>query len=138
MKKTILIIVAMFAMNLVFSQANKQLNFGLIGLSYDIPVATDIAIAPVVRTDFNINYLVVGVKGDYYFDNLVGLPEAFDVYGGVNAGYAIAMNSSVSHSFGIGLELGGRWFWNDKWGLYLELGGGNVGATGGLGITMKL
>ena len=35
--------------------------------------------------------------------------------------------------------VGGRWFWNDKWGIYLELGGGSTqGATGGLGLTMKL
>ena len=39
----------------------------------------------------------------------------------------------------IGLHVGGRWFWNDKWGVYLELGGGSTqGATGGLGLTIKL
>ena len=138
MKKVILLIVAVFAINFAFSQANKQLNFGLIGISYDIPIATDIAIAPTVRTDFNINYLIVGVKGDYYFDNLIGLPAAFDFYAGANAGYAIGIGSGIDHTFGIGLEVGGRWFWNEKWGLYLELGGTNIGGTGGLGLTMKL
>jgi hypothetical protein len=50
-----------------------------------------------------------------------------------------------SGELNVGLQAGGRWFWSDKWGLYLELGGGSVGGMGnieniggGLGVTMKL
>jgi hypothetical protein len=39
----------------------------------------------------------------------------------------------------IGLHIGGRWFWNDTWGIYLELGGATTqGAKGGIGLTVKL
>lgn len=122
----------------VFGQAQKQLNFGLIGLSYDIPVATDIAVTPFASTDFDINYLIIGVKGSYYFDNLISLPEPWDLYAGANAGYGLGINDGNGNDLDIGLQVGGRWFWNDKWGIYLEFGGGKLGNTGGLGITMKL
>ncbi|MDB3865982.1 hypothetical protein N9300_00725 [bacterium] len=39
----------------------------------------------------------------------------------------------------LGLHIGGRRFWNEKWGVYLELGVGNTqGTSGGLGLTVKL
>lgn len=39
----------------------------------------------------------------------------------------------------LGLQIGARWFWNDKWGVYLELAGGNTsGFSPGIGVTMKL
>ena len=88
MKKiTLLLLVAgLFSFNSVFSQATKQLNFGIIGLSYEIPVATNISIAPFAGSNLDLSYLTLGVKGNYYFDNLIGLPDAWDVYGGANAG----------------------------------------------------
>ena len=146
MKKVILLIVAVFAMNFAFSQATKQLNFGLIGASFDIPVHADIAIAPMARTDFNLNHLVLGVKADYYFDNLIGLPSEWDFYAGLNAGYKIWLHDDNYYNdnknynnghFDLGLEVGGRWFWSEKWGLNLELSGG-IGYGGMLGLTMRL
>lgn len=39
----------------------------------------------------------------------------------------------------LGLQVGGRWFWNDKWGLYVEIAGGNVsGLSPAIGLTVKL
>lgn len=123
----------------LFGQARQQLNFGLIGITYDIPVATDIAVSPFAGTNWDLNWLTVGVKGNYYFDNLVNLLDAFDFYAGANAGYAFSISDkNNSDDFDIGLQVGGRWFWSEKWGLYLELGGGKLGGTGGLGITMRM
>lgn len=143
MKKTTLLCVFIFSLvaSSVFSQARKELNFGLIGVNYEIPVHTDITIAPGASTNFDLNWLTLHVKANYYFDNLFELTnEAWDVYGGAGAGYAIYSGSGDDDSgIDIGLHVGGRWFWNDKWGIYLELGGGSTqGATGGLGLTMKL
>lgn len=140
MKTVKILIIALFAMAAMSAsaQATKQLNFGLIGISYDIPVHTDIAVAPFIGTNFDLSYLTLGVKGNYYFDNIIGLPEAWDFFAGVNAGYGLAIENNVDNDFDLGLQVGGRWFWNDKWGLYLELGAGKIGPTSGLGITMKL
>jgi len=143
MKKIILIVVAILAVNFAFSQAKSELNFGGLGtglyLSYEIPVASAVTIAPLAKTDWDFNHLVLGVKADYYFDELFGLPDAWDVYGGLNGGYRIWFSDghSASDSFDIGAEIGGRWFWSDRWGLNLEFGGG-TSVNGGLGITMRL
>jgi hypothetical protein len=102
-------------------------------------VHTDVTIALGASIDFNLDWLTLNVKANYCFDNLLELTdESWDVY--VGAGYAIYNgNSNKESNFDIGLHVGGRWFWNDKWGIYLELGGGGTqGATGGLGLIVKL
>jgi hypothetical protein len=142
MKKLLTVIALIGVMSLsansVFAQAQRQLNFGLIGASFEIPVATDITIAPAAGTDFYLNYLALGVKANYYFDNAFGLPDDWDVYGGANLGYALGLSNN-SNGLALGLQVGGRWFWNEKWGVFLELGGGStIGATGGLGLTLKM
>lgn len=123
-----------------FSQANMQLNFGLIGVSYEIPVTTDISIAPFGATNFDLSWLTAGVKGNYYFDNLLSITDPFDFYAGANAGYRFPFidNAGSNAGFDAGLQVGGRWFWSEKMGLYLELGGGMGGAMGGLGLTLRL
>ncbi len=121
------------------SQTVKQLNFGFVGASFEIPVHKDISIAPYAGTDLNLDWLALGAKGNYYFDNLFELPSAWDVYAGLNAGFAIGLGSNGNSDINFGLHVGGRWFWNDKWGINVELGGGSVtDVTGGLGVTMKL
>lgn len=142
MKKLVTIIaitgVMLFSGNSVFAQATRQLNFGLIGANFEIPISSVITIAPAAGTDLNLNHLVLGVKANYYFDDIFGLPSEWDVYGGANAGYGFGLDNNPN-DFEIGLQIGGRWFWNDKWGVYLEAGGGKLnGAGGGLGLTMTM
>jgi len=130
--------ITFFSANSVFAQAQKQLNIGFIGVNYEIPVATDITIAPAAGVDWNFNHLSIGVKANYYFDNLFGLTEPWDVYAGLNAGYGIGLDNNGS-DFAFGMQVAGRWFWNDKWGVYLEAAFGNLdNAGGGIGVTMKL
>jgi len=139
MKKPLifLIILGTFS-TITFAQATKQLNFGIIGASYEIPVASAITIAPAAGSNLNLDYLTVGVKANYYFDSLIDLPSEWDVYGGINAGYAIGMDNNDS-DIDFGLHVGGRWFWSPKWGVYIEAGDGKVsGGSAGIGLTMKL
>ena len=150
MKKISLFFVfALFSFANVFSQARKELNFGLVGINYEIPVHKDITIAPGVGTNFDFDWLNVGVKANYYFDHLFGITDsAWDVYGGANVGYAFWIGDDHDNGHGnddhdddidIGLQAGGRWFWNDKWGVYVEVSGGNTsGFSPGIGLTMKL
>ncbi len=126
-----------------FGQARQELNFGLIGINYEIPVHKDITIAPGVGTNFDLDWINIGVKANYYFDNVFGISDdAWDLYGGLNAGYSIYNGDNDfdnSSDLNLGLQVGGRWFWNDKWGVYVEIAGGNVsGMSPGIGITMKL
>lgn len=142
MKKLVTIIalsgVMFFAAQNANAQAASQLNFGLIGVSYEIPIASAISIAPAAGTDINLDYLILGVRANFYFDDMIGLPSEWDVYGGANAGFGLGLNNQAN-DLEIGLHVGGRWFWNDKWGVYLEAGGGKLsGAGGGIGLTMKM
>ncbi len=143
MRKITLLFVFTLGLNAsnIFGQARKELNFGLVGVNYEIPVHKDITIAPGANTNFDFDWLNLGVKANYYFDNIFDIEDdAWDVYGGAGVGYSIYNGNGHDDSgFDLGLHIGGRWFWNEKWGVYLELGGGMLqGATGGVGVTMKL
>ena len=150
MRKTTLLFVFVlsFSFASVFAQARKELNFGYIGINYEIPIHKDITIAPGAATNIDIDWLNVGVKANYYFDNLFGITNAaWDVYGGANAGYAFWIGDDNDHDngkgndddFDIGGQFGVRWFWNDKWGVYVEAAGGSTsGFSPGIGLTMKL
>jgi hypothetical protein len=132
-----------FSISSVFAQGSetiKQLNFGIIGASYEFPIHKNISIAPFVGTDFELDWLTLGAKGNFYFNNLLGLPAEWDVYGGANAGFAIGLDNDANNKdgFNLGLHIGARWFWNDTWGVYAEFGGGTTAGTSGIGITMKL
>ena len=146
MRKSTLLVFAIFCFTNVFGQARKELNFGLVGINYEIPVHRDITIAPGVGTNLDLDWLNVGVKANYYFDNVFGITDdAWDLYAGPNVGYSFDMrddhdnNGNDESDINFGLQVGGRWFWNDKWGVYVELAGGNVsGFSPGIGLTMKL
>lgn len=95
----------------------------------------------------------IGVNGNYHFNNVLDLPKKFDLYGGATLGYYIWKNSykytgggtqpfftpnySGTSGIGYGLQVGGRYFLNDKFGINLEFGGGSF-FGGKLGITYKL
>ena len=140
--KKITLLMAFAAFSLVsFGQAKKQISFGIIGATLEFPVAKDITVGPAAFTNLDLDYLTLGVKANYYFDNLVGLGDSWDFYAGANAGFGlwIGDGDNGSSDLDLGLQVGGRWFWNDSWGLYVEVGGGKLGgAAYGIGITKVL
>jgi hypothetical protein len=140
MKKLFLLGAILFITN-AYSQARSELNFGFIGANYEIPIHKDITIAPGASTNTNLDWITFSVKANYYFDSLFGITNtAWDVYGGAGAGFATYNgDDNEDDGFDVALHAGGRWFWNDNWGIYAEIGGGNVqGAAGGIGLTVKL
>ena len=116
MKKTTLFCALFFVFLTanVFSQARKELNFGLVGINYEIPVHEDITIAPGAATNFDLDWLTLHVKANYYFDNVFGISnDAWDVYGGLGAGYAIYNgddNGIDESDIDLGLHVGFRLF----------------------------
>ena len=124
------------------AKGEKQLNFGSgfsgngipVYVSMDFAVHKDITITPVVNIkiddDFKVGALV---KGDYHFNYLIGIPSNWDFYAGAHAGFDFGDDFLPN----LGIHVGGRWYWSDKWGLNLEFGGGTgVGTT--FGLSMKL
>lgn len=147
MKKIILAVALFIGVSSLHAQATKQLNMGVglntgglpIYLGYEIPIASNITISPMVSFNLDgFDYLIPAIKADYYFDTLLGLPSSFDFYGGANFGYIMGLGAfSPSSDFDFGLELGGRWFWSDKFGLNLEFSGGNSFGSK-FGLTMRI
>ena len=143
MKKLLLVAIVLVSALSVKAQAQKYLNFGGLGtglyVGLELPLGSAITIVPQASTNYNFDNLYLAVKGNYYFDALFGLPEAWDVYAGANLGWRIdnSNDNNNNDGFGFGGQIGGRWFWSSKWGLNAEFGWGG-GAIGGLGVTMKM
>ena len=124
------------------SKDEKQLNFGTGISSYGIPayvgldfaVHNDWTVGPVVKVhiDDDIRFGALG-RVDYHWNRLLEIPSDFDFYLGANVGFI----SGDEIEFDLGFQLGGRWYWSEKWGLNLEFGGGNGYGTS-LGLSMKL
>jgi len=142
MKKLTLLLAVLAISTVTFGQAKKYLNFGGLGTglyaSVEFPLGNLITIAPMASTNYNFNNFVIGVKANFYFDDLFGLTEPWDVYAGIGSGWRVDnSDNGDGDGFDLGAQIGARWFWNDKWGLNGEFGWSRA-ANGGLGVTMKL
>ncbi|MBS0001078.1 MAG: outer membrane beta-barrel protein [Cyclobacteriaceae bacterium] len=90
------------------------------------------------------------VRGSYHFNELIELPDEWDLYAGLGLGYyfwntdydgpAVPFDYSGSGAggFSLGIHVGGRYFVSDKIGINLEFGGGTVLSGGTLGVTFLL
>jgi outer membrane immunogenic protein len=152
MKRTILYLLMTFFAIGTFAQAggvaplakgDKQLNFGTgfsnngipIYVSMDFALHKDITLTPEVHVKFD-DKVKGGIllKADYHWNYLIGIPDNWDFYAGVRAGFDVGDDDFVPD---IGIQVGGRWYWSEKWGMNLELGGGTgFGTT--FGLSMKL
>lgn len=148
MKKVTLIIafiaisVLGFSQSAPLSKGGKQLNFGLGFSSHGIPayVGMDFAFhndwtaGPVIKVVMDED-VYIGALGrvDYHWNRLLEIPRNWDFYLGANVGFL----SGEDNGLALGLQLGGRYYWSDKWGLNLEFGGGTGYGTS-LGLSMKL
>tara|TARA_B100000809_G_scaffold211950_1_gene215782 strand:+ start:322 stop:783 length:462 start_codon:yes stop_codon:yes gene_type:complete len=152
MKKIILLINVLLLSIVTFAQntgeaplsaGQKQINFGVgfghgipLWVAYDIAVHRDITVSP--NANFNLDgfdWLGLGCKGDYHFNRLIGIPSNFDFYAGLNLGYFIVFDGGSS--FDINGQMGGRYYWSEKWGVNLEFGGGSNSWGALLGVSKK-
>lgn len=166
MKKQLLIISFLLLSSLIFAQApvkkgESQLNTGVglsswgipvyIGLDYgvhpDITVGGELSYRAYHDKYANVNYdhSVIGISGNgnYHFNRVLEIPKNWDFYAGLNLGFYIwnspnDYHGSHSSGLGLGAQVGGRYYFNDKIGLNLEFGGGNAFSGGKLGLTFKL
>lgn len=151
MKKLTILFVLAFILTAVHAQndgvaplakGEKQLNFGTgfssnglpVYVSMDFAVHKDVTVTPVVNMKFGDN--IKGgflVAGDYHWNYLIGIPSNWDFYAGAHLGF----DFGDAFDPNIGVHVGGRWYWSEKWGLHAEIGGGTgYGTT--VGLSMKL
>jgi len=118
-----------------------------VGVSHDITLGGELS----VRTyreywkgyHYRHNIIGVSANGNYHFNRILNIPSQFDFYAGLNIGF-YSWNSPDGyygdHSSGVGLgaQIGGRYYFNNKVGVNLEFGGGDVFSDGKIGLTFKL
>ena len=150
MKKITLLLSLLFLTGVIFAQGgqaplskgDKQLNFGLGFSSHGLPVYgsldfavhNDWTVAPVIKVviDDDIGFGALG-RFDYHWNRLLSIPSTWDFYAGTSLGFI----SGNDYGLDLGIQVGGRWYWSDKWGLNLEFGGGTGFGTS-FGVSMKL
>ena len=166
MKRLFFTFILVIAVTGAFAQSpigkgESQLNAGLglsswglpvyVGLDYgvhpDITVGGELSFRSysdkIVGTKYSHSIIGISGNGNYHFNRVLNIPEPWDFYAGLNLGFYVWNSPSGyagSHSSGLGLggQVGGRYYFSDKFGVNLEFGGGNAFGGGKVGITLKL
>ncbi|WP_017258156.1 hypothetical protein [Pedobacter arcticus] len=113
-----------------------------VGANFDY-LATDFSSS---GTDLKFTAIYLALRGSYYFNNLLKISsQKIDLYGGPSVGYRIFswkddFSGSLSSKYGsglfIGVHIGGKYYFTDKIGGFLELG--DIGSTNArLGVAFK-
>ncbi|MDZ7647907.1 MAG: hypothetical protein U5K54_12400 [Cytophagales bacterium] len=94
-------------------------------------------------TKYKHNVIGIAGNGNYHFNTLLEIPKEWNFYAGLNLGLYF-WNSSDEYSgdegsgVGLGAQIGGRYYFNERIGLNLELGGANTFSGGKFGVSIKL
>jgi outer membrane immunogenic protein len=95
------------------------------------------------NTRYNHNILGFSGNANYHFNSILNIPPTWDFYAGLNLGfyYWNSRNDYPGNSrsgIGLGAQIGGRYYFTNRIGLNLELGGGNAFSGGKVGISIRL
>ncbi|AOW08890.1 outer membrane beta-barrel protein [Flavobacterium gilvum] len=97
--------------------------------------------------DYHYDSSAIGIGGNinYHFNSILHMPSNFDFYGGLSLTYYIWNYSDYGNyphpdhdSLGLGLQIGGRYFFTKSFGINLEFGGNTVNSGGKFGLTFRL
>lgn len=166
MKKTITFIILLMASSVMFAQApivpgQSQFNAGVglsswgvpvyIGLDYgvhpDITLGAEASVRSYRRkwADSRYSHSIIGISGNanYHLNKILNISPPWNLYAGLNLGFYIwnspaEYDGPSSSGLGIGGQIGGRYYFTEKFGVNLEFGGGNAYSGGKLGISIKL
>lgn len=150
--KKFLAIVAVVVLSFGAAQAQnpipsgtKFLNIGLgfsnhgvpVGVGMDFGIGHDFSLGFDATHRFNYDNANWGLAGNvnYHFNRILNIPSCFDFYAGANVGAKFGNSDS---GLDLGLQVGGRYFFTDKFGINLQFGGGNNFSGGKVGVTFKL
>jgi hypothetical protein len=149
-----------FAQNPI-EKGQAQLNAGVGLSSWGIPVyiGLDFGVHPDVTIGGELsfrsyndhyknaryNHSILGVSGNanYHFNTLLNIPNNWDFYAGLNLGFYYwnspnDYRGTYNSGLGLGAQVGGRYYFTEKFGINLELGGGSVFSGGKFGVSFRL
>ncbi len=133
---------AAFAQNPV-GLGGKQFNVGIspnqiavvpIYFGLDYGVHEDITVGGEGVLVLNPFVFGARVHANYHFNTLLEIPIEWDFYAGLNLGFYFASGVPII----LGGQVGGRYYFNYKFGVNLEFTGGTNIYGAKLGISMKL
>ncbi len=162
MKNRIAILLALISLPVLtkaqspIGDGGTQLNFGAGLYSHGIPVYfgmdfgvhPDISLGFQTGLDLEFDYFTVAGRGDYHFNTVFDIPRDWDLYAGLSVGFAVSTHGhdhpphhhhDHHHVSGLdlGLQIGGRYYWNRSWGINLEFGGGMLLSGGRFGLSKR-
>ena len=117
------------------------------GLNDDITAGIEVSYRSYHQNWHNYYYdhTIFGFSGNanYHLDKVLQLKDPWNLYAGLNIGFYYwssphNYDGNGSSGLGLGAQIGGRYYFNDKVGINLEFGGGNAFAGGKIGISVKL
>jgi len=137
-----------FNAGLGFSSTGIPVYAGVdFGVFADITAGLEASFRSYTENIYGVHYTsnVFGIagNGNYHFNTILEIPKKWDFYAGISLGYyswSLPSDYTGTNSSGIGLgaQIGGRYFFNNKFGINLEFGGGSSFSGGKLGITYTL
>lgn len=95
------------------------------------------------------NWIGVGFNGNYHFNTLLKIPNQWDFYAGVTLGFnsfkydypsnwnAHGIKDPHDNGFGVSAQVGGRYYFNNNFGVNVEANAGSLFNGGKAGITYK-
>lgn len=164
MRKLLTVLFIILASGSVFAQApvskgQFQLNAG-VGFGWGIPIYVGFDVG--VHQDITVggqfsfasyhdnwngdkyNHTIIGIEGhgNYHFNRILNIQDNWDLYAGLHLGYyywnSPDLYGGADHSgIGLGIQIGGRYYFSQKFGLNLELGGGTAFSGGKFGVTIR-
>lgn len=97
----------------------------------DGAVHPDVTVGGDVFVSSRLSDVTLMGRVDYHWNRLLGIPRDGDFY--LGAGVVVA-----DYGLWPRLQLGGRWFFSERVGLNLEIGGESKWAGGLFGVTVKI
>lgn len=163
--KTIVAALSIFLVSFSYAQSplekgKIQLNGGFGTSSWGSPVyfGADYGLTEVITTGAEVSYqsykvfgiksLIIGFQGNanYHFNKILNLPKEWNLYAGVNLNYYcwfVENNKNnelqvIDEPFGVGTQIGARYFFNKNFAINIEGGTGSVNSLGKIGVTYIL
>ncbi len=95
------------------------------------------------NNDYNHAIVGVSANANYHFNSLLKIPQNFDFYAGANVGHYLWLspndyNGPDASRPNFGGQIGGRYYFTERFGINFEGGTGNAFSGGKFGITLKL
>jgi outer membrane immunogenic protein len=152
---------AQYALSKGQAQFNAGLGFSSWGLpvyaGFDVGVHRDISVGGELsfrsyHNHYNngndkdrYHHSIFGMSGNgnYHFNSLLNIPREWDFYAGLNLGFYFWDSDddypgAESSGLELGAQVGGRYYFTEKFGLNLEVGGAHAFSGGKFGITLKI